>query len=93
MVFSVRENLIKVSIRGRIDYIFGSCTNTYIVADFLFSVYKVGLGRGHKRRIKTEEKAKVIAAAWGAEAIHFFASLDILHHDDFKNRMNCTRTI
>ena len=53
----------------------------------------MGLGRGHKRRIKTEEKAKVIAAAWGAEAINFFASLDILHHDDFKNRMNCTRTI
>ena len=45
------------------------------------------------RRIKTEEKAKDVAAAWGAELIKFVAALAILHQDDLKNRMNCTRTI
>ena len=49
----------------------------------------------HRRRIKTEEKAKVLAAAWreGAELIKFLAKLAILHQDDLKNRMNHTRTI
>ena len=47
----------------------------------------------HRRRIKTEEKAKVVAALWGAELIQFLATLAILHTDDLKNRMNCTRTI
>ena len=32
----------------------------------------------YRRRIKTEEKAKVIAAVWGA--------LDIFHQDDFEKR-------
>ena len=45
------------------------------------------------RRIKTKEKAKVVAAAWGAELIQFLAALAILNQDDLKNRMNCTRTI
>ena len=40
-----------------------------------------------------EEKAKVVAADWGAKSIPFFAALAILHQDDLKNRMNCTRTI
>ena len=47
----------------------------------------------HRRRIDIEEKAKVVAAAWEVESIHFFAALANLHQDDFKNRMNCTRTI
>ena len=47
----------------------------------------------HRRRINTAEKAKFVAAVWGAESIHFFAVLAILHLDDFKNRKNCTRTI
>ena len=42
----------------------------------------------HKRRIKREEKAKVVAAVWGAEPIQFLAVLAILHQDDLKNRMN-----
>ena len=42
-----------------------------------------------RRRRKTEEKA----AAWGADLIHFFAPLAVLHQVDLKNRMNCTRTI
>ena len=47
----------------------------------------------HRRRIKTKEKAKVVAAAWGTESIHFFAVLAILHQDDLKKRMSCPRTI
>ena len=44
-----------------------------------------------RRSIKTEEKANVVAAAWGTELIQFLATLAIFHHDDMKNRMNCTR--
>ena len=32
-----------------------------------------------------EAKAKVVAAVWGTELIHFFAALANLHQDDFKN--------
>ena len=42
----------------------------------------------HSRRIKTEEKAKVVAAAWGAELIQFLAALAVLHQDDLKKRIN-----
>ena len=34
---------------------------------------------GHRRRIKAEEKAKVVAAVWGAEFIQFLAALAILN--------------
>ena len=30
---------------------------------------------GHRRRIKTEEEAKVVAAVWGTELIKFIAAL------------------
>ena len=39
------------------------------------------------RRIKTEEKEKVVASVWGEELIKFLAALAILHRI-FKNRMN-----
>ena len=32
----------------------------------------------HRRRIKTEENAKVVAAVWGKEFIQFLAALAIL---------------
>ena len=32
------------------------------------------IGSGHRRRIKPEEKAKVIAAVWGMELIQFLAA-------------------
>ena len=35
--------------------------------------------RVHRRRIRTEEKAKVVAAVWGAEFSQFVAALAILH--------------
>ena len=38
--------------------------------------------QGHRRRIQTEEKKKVVAAAWGAEFIQFLAALAILHQND-----------
>ena len=42
----------------------------------------------HRRSIKTEEKAKVVPAVWGADSIHFFAALAFLYLDDLKNRLN-----
>ena len=44
-------------------------------------------GCNHKKRIHTEEKAKVVAADWGIELIDFLAALAILYQDDLKNRM------
>ena len=46
-----------------------------------------------RRRIYTEETAKVIAAVWGIELIQLLATLSVLHQDDMKKRMNCTRMI
>ena len=34
----------------------------------------------HKRRINTEEKAKVVAAVWGTELLQFLAVIAILHY-------------
>ena len=39
-----------------------------------------------RSRIKTEEKAKVIAAVWGKELIQFLAALAIFHQDDFEEK-------
>ena len=33
----------------------------------------------HRRRIKTEEKAKVVVAVWGTELIQFIAALALFH--------------
>ena len=45
-------------------------------------------GPRHRRRIKTEEKAEVIAAVWGTDLIPFLAALTILHQDDLKKEVN-----
>ena len=42
----------------------------------------------HRRRIKTEEKAKVVAAVRGEEFFQFLAALVILARTIFKNKMN-----
>ena len=49
----------------------------------------------HKRRIYTltEEKTKVVAAVWGTEFIRILAALAILHQNDMKKEINCTRMI
>ena len=39
-------------------------------------------------KIKTEEKAKVVAAVWGTELIQFLAALAFLHQDYLKKGMN-----
>ena len=45
----------------------------------------------HKRRIKTKEKANVVASDWGEEFIQFLAALPVLLRTILNNRMNCTR--
>ena len=42
----------------------------------------------HRRRIKTEEKAKIVAAVWGAELIKFRAALAVCTKTILKNIMN-----
>ena len=46
---------------------------------------------GHRRRIYTEEQ--VVAAIWGTEFIQFLATLAVVHQDDKKKGINCTRMI
>ena len=41
-----------------------------------------------KRRIYTEEKAKVVAAAWGTKLIQFLAALAVLLQNDMKKLIN-----
>ena len=40
----------------------------------------------YRRRIKTEETAKVVAAVWGTELIQFLAALVIFQQDDFEEK-------
>ena len=51
----------------------------------------------HRRRIKTEVKAKVVATVClgggGEEFIEFLAALAVLPWKILNNRMNCTRMI
>ena len=42
------------------------------------------VSRNHKRRVETEENAKVVAAVCGTEFIKFLAALVVLHKDDFE---------
>ena len=41
----------------------------------------------HRRRIKTEEKAKIVASVWGAEFIQFLAALAVLPRTILKSMM------
>ena len=47
----------------------------------------------HKRRIKTEKKATVVANVWGTELVRFLAVLAILHQDDWKKDMNSSHRV
>ena len=47
----------------------------------------------HRRRINTEESAKVVADIWGTEFIQFLGPLAILQWGHLKKRINCTRMI
>ena len=53
-----------------------------------YCIFQILQDAGYRRRIYTEEKAKVVAAVWGAECIQFLAALAILHQDGTKKRMN-----
>ena len=44
-------------------------------------------GPEHRRRIYTEEKAKIVAAVWRTELIQFLAVVAFLHQDDLKKRL------
>ena len=60
---------------------------TFILAGHsFFSRSKEGEGLTHRRRIKTEATAKVVASVWGTECIQFLAALAILYQDDFGNQ-------
>ena len=54
--------------------------------------YKNKKQEAQRKRIKTEEKAKVVAAVWRTELIRFLAALDICHQDDFEKRINRIKT-
>ena len=47
-----------------------------------------GIAPEHRRKIKTEEKAKVVASVWGAEIVQFLAALAVLPRSIWKNWMN-----
>ena len=42
------------------------------------------LPASHRRRINTEEKAKVVAAVWGIELIQFLAGLVVFSQGQFE---------
>ena len=56
--------------------------------DLLYYYSYVPWIRHHRRRINTEEKAKIVAAVWGTDVIQFFATLAILDQGVWKNWMN-----
>ena len=41
----------------------------------------------HRRRIQTEEKAKVVASVWGVKCIQFLVALAVLPGMILKNRI------
>ena len=47
----------------------------------------------HRRRIKIEEKAKVVASVWVKFCFQFLAALAVLPWTILINRKNCTRMI
>ena len=47
---------------------------------------KAGTVGDHRRRINTEEEAKVVTAVWGTEFNQFLIALSILHQDDLKKK-------
>ena len=47
----------------------------------------------HRRKKKTEEKSKVVAAVWRTELIQFLTALAVLHKDDLKKRINRMRAM
>ena len=59
-----------------------------LVANARYCMCVGNLNHTSRRRINTEENAKVVTAAWGTELIPFLSALAILHQDDLKKRIN-----
>ena len=51
-------------------------------------IWKMVKTQFQRRRIKTEEKTKVVAAVWGTEMIKFLTALAIVHQYDLKKGMS-----
>ena len=66
---------------------------TYRKKVFSFKIIINMVIASHKRRIKTEKKATVVAAVWGTELVRFLAVLAILHQDDWKKDMNSSHRV
>ena len=60
-------------------FFFISEQTTYSRIKVLPTSKNAGIWYNHRRRMYTEEKAKVVAAVWGIEFIQFLAALAILH--------------
>ena len=60
-----------------------------LVANARYCMCVGNLNHTSRRRINTEENAKVVTAAWGTDLIPFLSALAILlHQDDLKKRIN-----
>ena len=57
-----------------------------LIVSLLYCVYVYTIQ--HRRRITTEEKAKVVAAVCETELILLIAALAIFYQDDLKKEMN-----
>ena len=56
--------------------------------------FRCRLSLNHRRGIKTEEKANVVASVFfGGGRSDLVAAPAVLHQEDLKNRMNCIRMI
>ena len=72
-----------LSLKHRIP--FGLICQTYICSiQYMQHAHRVYYTAFHRRRIKTDGKAKVVAAFWGTELIQFLAALAVLHHGRFE---------
>ena len=54
----------------------------------VYTLNSRSLLRSHKRRMETEDKAKVVASAWGAKFIQFLAGLAVLPQSIWKKLLN-----
>ena len=59
-----------------------------ILMDLIYCFHLASSTWKLRRRIYTEEKAKIVTAVWGTTCIQILVALAIFHQEDFKNRMN-----
>ena len=66
------------SITVTLEANYSKLTYTYITLDCSVTYGNAYLYIKHRRRMKLEEKAKVVASVWGAEFVQFLAALVVL---------------